>query len=87
MKPQTFQRLHTPARVPKGEELYACGWEIVPDFTPEPFHGHSGSNGTFRAQLAIFPKQGLAVVSMMNVGGERDPSPALEGVLSVEKRF
>ncbi len=86
LKPETFRRLHTPPTVPAGQEPYACGWEIVPEWTKEPFQGHGGSNGTFRAQIAIFPKEGLAIAAATNVGGETDPSPPLQAVLAVEKR-
>lgn len=86
LKPETYRRLHTPPAVPNGEEKYACGWGIVAEMTPEPFHGHNGSNGTFRAEMAVFPKRGLAVVAVMNAGGEADPSPPLQAVLAVEKR-
>ena len=51
------------------------------------FHGHGGSNGTFRAHILIFPKQNLAIAAIMNAGGESDPSPALQAALAVEKRY
>jgi CubicO group peptidase (beta-lactamase class C family) len=86
LKPETFRRLHTPPPVLPGQERYACGWEIVTELTPEPFQGHGGSNGTFRAQIALFPKRGLAVVAATNAGGESDPGPPLQAILAVEKR-
>lgn len=87
LKPETFRRLHTPPPVPSGQEQYACGWEIVPEFTAEPFQGHGGSNGTFVCQIALFAKQGLAIVSATNVGDESNPNPPLQAILAVEKRY
>jgi CubicO group peptidase (beta-lactamase class C family) len=49
LKAETVRRLHASPAVPPGREKYACGWEIVWEEGPEPFHGHGGSNGTFRA--------------------------------------
>jgi CubicO group peptidase (beta-lactamase class C family) len=86
LKSETVRHLHALDPKAKGE-WYACGWGIeeIPG-TPR-FHGHNGSNGTFRSQLAIFPEANLVVVSMVNAGGETDPSPALQAVTAVAQRY
>jgi hypothetical protein len=48
---------------------------------------HNGSNGTFRAQLSIFPKANLVVAAFINRGGESEPAPPLQAVLAVAKRY
>jgi CubicO group peptidase (beta-lactamase class C family) len=87
LRPATLIRLHAPPAKPAGGEPYACGWEIESALGPSPFQGHGGSNGTFRAQIVIFPKLKLAVASAINMGGETDPSPPLQAVLAVAERF
>ena len=84
LKAKTVQQLHTPPTVPPGEELYACGWEIMP---LRKIHGHGGSNGTFRAHLAIFPEENMAIVAIGNAGGEDDPSPELQAIFSVQQHL
>jgi CubicO group peptidase (beta-lactamase class C family) len=86
LQPATLKRLHTPPAVPAGQEQYACGWEIESELGASPFQGHGGSNGTFRAHIAIFPKLGLAVASVINMGGETDPSPPLQAIRAVAER-
>lgn len=88
LKAATIQRLHRgePEGGPGGGS-YACGWGIheVPGL--EPFQGHNGSNGTFRAELAIFPKAKVVVVGIVNRGGEGQPSPGLAAVVAVGRKL
>lgn len=87
LKAETVERLHSgrPEEGP-GSMLYACGWGIHRHPSVETWHGHNGSNGTFRAELAVFPKANLVVVGIVNRGGESDPPPGLEAVLAVAGR-
>jgi CubicO group peptidase (beta-lactamase class C family) len=87
LKAATVARLHRGLPEGDGSLLYACGWGIEATPGVETFHGHNGSNGTFRAQLAIFPKANLIVAAMINCGGEQEPSPALQAVLAVASRY
>lgn len=66
---------------------YACGWGIESHQGLPTMHTHNGSNGTMRAQLAIFPDSGLVVASFVNAGGESEPSPPLQAVLAVAKKY
>ena len=88
LKAATIQRLHQgiPEGGPMGRK-YACGWGIEQFPGIELAHTHNGSNGTMRAQLAMFPKAGLVVASFVNCGGESEPSPPLQAVLAVAKRY
>ncbi|MCW3052270.1 MAG: hypothetical protein JWN14_1440, partial [Chthonomonadales bacterium] len=83
----TVARLHRGLAEGEGSFLYACGWGIESNPGIETFHGHNGSNGTFRAQLAIFPNANLVVAAIVNNGGEEEPSPGLEAVLALARRF
>jgi len=88
LRASTIARLHSgEPEESGGGRKYACGWGIETFAGMEPMHTHNGSNGTMRAQLAIFPKSGLVVVSFVNAGGESEPSPPLQAVLAVAKRF
>jgi CubicO group peptidase (beta-lactamase class C family) len=88
LKAATIQRLHQGiAEESGGGRLYACGWGIESFPGIERMHTHNGSNGTFRAQLSIFPKANLVVASFVNRGGESEPSPPLQAVLAVAKRY
>ena len=87
LKAETVDRLHSGA--PEGgpeNSLYACGWGIHKHPATGASHGHNGSNGTMRAELAIFPKTGLVVVAIVNRGGESEPPPGLEAVIAVASR-
>jgi len=88
LKAETVERLHsgTPEGGPENA-LYACGWGIHRHPTAGTSHGHNGSNGTMRAELAVFPKTNLVVVAIVNRGGEGDPPPGLEAVIAVASRF
>jgi CubicO group peptidase (beta-lactamase class C family) len=88
LKASTIQRLHQ--GIPEqqgGGRQYACGWGIESFPGIETMHTHNGSNGTFRAQLAIFPKADLVVAAFVNCGGESEPSPPLQAALAVAKRY
>ena len=83
MKPATFEVLHKPV----GDEKYGCGWMITDQFCPDPYHGHNGSDGTFRAEMALWPEKSIAIVSIMNAGSITEPSPALQAVMAVYERY
>jgi hypothetical protein len=42
---------------------------------------------TFIAELAFFPDTGLVVASVVNRGGEAAPSPPLQAVLAIARKF
>jgi len=87
LKSATIKRLHagTPEQ-PPGGRLYACGWGIESLPGLETFHGHNGSNGTMRSQIAIFPNANLVVVAIVNRGGEDEPAPGLEAMMAIARR-
>jgi len=87
LKASTVRRLHEGLPERAGDQrLYACGWGIENVPGVETMHTHNGSNGTFRAQLSIFPKANLVVAAFINRGGESEPAPPLQAVLAVAKR-
>jgi len=103
LKAATIQRLHhgipedlelsnpadlQPSYQPTPDaRLYACGWGIEADPGIEIMHTHNGSNGTMRAQLAIFPKSHIVVAAFVNCGGEDQPSPPLQACLAIAQRY
>ena len=88
MKASTVARLnHGLAEKGPAGRLYGCGWGIQTLAGLEPFHGHNGSDGTMRAQLAIFPGANLVVVGVVNLGGDEEPTPGLLAVQAVGERL
>lgn len=87
LKSATVKRLHEGTPEDPGGPIYACGWSVGPLPETSVRHGHNGSNGTFRAEMALFVEQGLVAVSIVNSGGEAEPSPSLQAVMAVAKRY
>jgi len=85
LKSATVLRLHE--ALPADGIDYACGWGVETNPGIEKFHGHNGSNGTFRAQLCVFPKANLVITGFVNCGGENEPSPPLQAALAIAGRF
>ena len=88
LKAATICHLHQgiPEGGPDGGS-YACGWGIRRQPGLPLSHGHNGSNGTFRAALAIYPESDLVVAAIVNRGGEGDPSPSLQAVMAVARKY
>lgn len=82
MSKKNFDTLHEPV----GGEKYGCGWALTSNLTKEPFHGHNGSDGTFHAQMAIWPERNLAVVSIMNMGSSAEMPATVQAVKAVYDR-
>lgn len=87
LKSKTVRVLHEGVPEGPGGQPYACGWTVAPLPGTALRHGHNGSNGTFRAELAIFPEQELVIAAVVNRGGETDPSPPLQAVLAIARRY
>ena len=87
LKAATIRHLHQGIPEEPGGRQYACGWGI--DNLPGIgiMHTHNGSNGTFRSQLSVFPEANLVVASFVNSGGEAEPSPPLQAVQAIAKRY
>ncbi len=66
---------------------YGAGFGVERDPGLPVRHGHNGSNGTFRAELGIYPALNLVVVAIVNAGGEQEPSPGLLFVRSVSRKL
>ena len=79
--------IHEPYTAGPNSRLYACGWGIEAHPGIEIMHTHNGSNGTMRAQLAIFPKAGVVVAAYVNCGGESEPSPPLQAAIAVGQKY
>lgn len=83
----TFERLHKGIAEGRGSSEYACGWVISSYDGTERYHGHNGSDGTFVAELAIFPKSRVVAASIVNRGGEDMPSPPEQAITAIARRF
>lgn len=88
LKATTIQRLHQgqSEEGPNGRK-YACGWGLETFPGVETMHTHNGSNGTMRSQVAIFPEADLVIASFVNAGGESEPSPPMQAIIAVGKRY
>jgi CubicO group peptidase (beta-lactamase class C family) len=84
---KSIQRLHTPPDTESSLERYAAGWQMDTEATPSEMHTHNGSDGTFRAEMAFWPKEKLVVVAIVNVGGESGPTPGEIAVRTVYKKL
>ena len=80
LKPETIRRLHTPLARPAGMEVYSAGW--LHDQDPEN-HRHMGSDGSFTAIMAFYPKQRVAIVTIVNMGLE---APGVNALNAIEAR-
>jgi len=87
MSAKNFAVLHKPAIDSPGAYKYACGWVVDTSVTKEPYHGHNGSDGTFFAEIAIWPDRNLAAVAISNAASKKDPSPPLQAILAVYHRY
>jgi len=87
MSKQNFDILHQPAETGPGVYKYGCGWVIDESTAKEPFQGHTGSDGTFYAELAIWPNQNLAAVAIINCNTKQSPSPPMQAILAVYDRL
>lgn len=87
LKATTVKALHKAELETEGGQWYAAGWGIRPLEGTDVAHGHNGSNGTFYTEIAIFPSQNLIVVSAANEGDMGSPSPSLQAVTAIGKRF
>jgi CubicO group peptidase (beta-lactamase class C family) len=88
LKSATIARLHNGIAESDGAPMkYACGWGIETFPGIESMHTHNGSDGTFFAQLAVFPKANVVVVSFVNRGGEGNPSPPMQAVLAIARKY
>ena len=67
LKPETMKYLHTPL-IDDRENRYAGGWMIDSTEDGKPVHRHTGSAGTFFAQISLFPENNLAVAVLTNAG-------------------
>ena len=83
----TYLKLHD-AGSATGAERYACGWILDPTFAGgEPCEWHNGSNGSFYADMTIWPKSGFVAVAITNAGTTRQPSPTLQAILAIRDRL
>ena len=66
LKPESYRRLHTPV-----SKSYAMGWGVLRD--PQGATSvltHTGSNGYWVADVRIFPKRQLILLSVINAGDD-----------------
>jgi len=82
MRPETFAVLHA---YPKGGN-YACGWVLDSKTAATPFETHNGSDGTFFADIALFPRDNLALVAATNCAPITNPAPTMQAILAAYAR-
>lgn len=78
LKTETVRRLHTPMAK---DGKYAAGWVV-----DGQSQGHNGSDGTFRAEIAFWPKEKVAMAAIVNCGGG-DPSPGRQAILALYRKL
>ena len=87
MSPHTFAVLHKPAEDGPGLEKYACGWVIDDHQSKDKLFTHNGTDGTFFAEIAIWPSQNLAAVAAINAANKQSPSTPMQAILAVYNRY
>jgi CubicO group peptidase (beta-lactamase class C family) len=66
LKPESYRRLHTPVT-----KSYAMGWGVLRDAQgATTVLTHMGTNGYWLADVRIFPKHNIILLSAMNAGDE-----------------
>ncbi|HET9863069.1 MAG TPA: serine hydrolase domain-containing protein [Steroidobacteraceae bacterium] len=66
LRPESYKRLHTPVT-----KSYAMGWGVVRDAQGKTsVLTHTGSNGYWVADVRIFPKHQLILLSVLNSGDD-----------------
>lgn len=83
---ESYKFLHTVPASGQTDRL-ANGWRIDPNLEGQPCQWVAGTDGSFNAELAIWPKAKLVVAAMMNSGALRQPSPVREAILAVRDRL
>jgi len=87
MSPSNFATLHRPGSTKPGASRYACGWLISSGYTDDPYEGHNGSDGTFRADMALWPERNLAIVSIANAVTMTEPAPTVQAIAAIYRRL
>jgi len=82
----SYKILHTAPTGQLGEKL-AFGWVTEPQLAGETCFRQIGSDGTFQADVTLWPARNLAVVAMTNAGIMRKPTPNMLAILSIRDRF
>ena len=87
MSKSSFTTLHRPGSTKPAESRYACGWLISSAYTDDPYEGHNGSDGTFRADMALWPERNLAIVAIANAGSTAEPVPTVQAIAAIFHRL
>ena len=83
---ETYQHLHSILEtMPTSKD--GCGWRLKPNFADEPCHWNKGTNGTYYAEITIWPKSKLSIVSFTNGGTTRQPAPTLQAILAIRDKL
>ena len=84
VKPETLQKLHTPAPPAPGEAKYAMGW-IIADNQPwagGPALTHAGSNTMWYAVAWLAPKKDFAVLVACNQSADKACNDAVLALIA-----
>lgn len=94
LRPESYRMMTTPAPSPDAHLRMTYGYGMMVDTTDAgPYFHHDGAIPGFRAQIAWYPQEHLAVVVLMNQGLaapepiERDLTRAVLGVAPMEPRL
>ena len=80
---ESYKLLHTPEEGDKN----AVGWIVDLAFAGEACHYFTGTDGSFWADMTIWPKSGLVIVAVTNAGITRQPSPTMIGIMAVKAKL
>jgi CubicO group peptidase (beta-lactamase class C family) len=83
---ESFSQLHA---LPTSSESSpsAGGWVLKPAFASETCHWQFGTNGTFYADITIWPKSKLAIVAFTNGGTIKQPSPTILAIQGIQDKI
>jgi len=85
LKEETYKHLHTPLPGAIGEK-FSCGWMIDPNFAHEACQTREGNDGSFCADMTIWPERNLVAVAFTNAGTTMRPSPTMQAILSLRNK-
>jgi len=60
---------------------------ISSGYTDDPYEGHNGSDGTLRADMALWPERNLAIVSIANAVTMTEPAPTVQAIAAIYRRL
>ncbi len=77
----SYKKIHT--AIDGSTEKLAGGWVIDASLEGQPCQWSAGTDGSFCAEITMWPKSGLIIAAAMNAGAARQPTPVRQAILAI----